>query len=280
MNGLQPHVLGTGDRFLARGWSRPCGTCDGRCRALRHSRGARPDRHAFRGRRALLRHVLLLRPRTDRRSRGRPTTTIPSRSASSCPWRGPCSACSWACGWPRSSPGPTLPSMPPGPASDGCARRIRPGVIFGFGGNALIATSFHVVQRTSRARLAGQISPWFVLLGYNLFCVLAVSGYLLGVTQSKEYAEAGVVRRPLAGDRVGDLLPPLHRHDRAPERAAHLRRQLVLHGLHPGRGDPAHRQQPGASRVDGGMPRATRSGRACRTRWCSGGTATTPSPSS
>ena len=72
--------------------------------------------------------------------------------------------------------------------------RLRPthttGVIFGFGGNALIATSFHVVQRTSRARLAGQVSPWFVLFGYNLFCVLAVSGYLIGVTQSKEYAEA------------------------------------------------------------------------------------------
>src|SRR5689334_16484011 len=71
--------------------------------------------------------------------------------------------------------------------------RLRPthttGVIFGFGGNALIATSFHVVQRTSRARLAGQISPWFVLLGFNLFCILAASGYLLGVTQSKEYAE-------------------------------------------------------------------------------------------
>ena len=72
--------------------------------------------------------------------------------------------------------------------------RMRPahttGVIFGFGGNALIATSFHVVQRTSRTRLAGQISPWFVLFGYNLFCLLAVSGYFMGVTQSKEYAEA------------------------------------------------------------------------------------------
>ena len=72
--------------------------------------------------------------------------------------------------------------------------RIRPahttGVIFGFGGNALIATSFHVVQRTSRARLADQLSPWFVLFGYNLFCILAVTGYLMGVTQSKEYAEA------------------------------------------------------------------------------------------
>src|SRR6187551_692265 len=62
--------------------------------------------------------------------------------------------------------------------------RLRPthttGVIFGFGGNALIATSFHVVQRTSRARLAGQISPWFVLFGYNLFCVVAVTGYFMG----------------------------------------------------------------------------------------------------
>jgi len=72
--------------------------------------------------------------------------------------------------------------------------RIRPahttGVIFGFGGNALITTSFHVVQRTSRARLADQFSPWFVLFGFNLFCLIAVSGYFLGVTQSKEYAEA------------------------------------------------------------------------------------------
>ncbi|KQS88733.1 MULTISPECIES: cytochrome-c oxidase, cbb3-type subunit I [unclassified Rhizobium] len=71
--------------------------------------------------------------------------------------------------------------------------RLRPvhtsGVIFGFGGNALIATSFHVLQRTSRARLAGQFSPWFVLLGYNLFCIIAAAGYFMGVTQSKEYAE-------------------------------------------------------------------------------------------
>ena len=71
--------------------------------------------------------------------------------------------------------------------------RIRPvhtsGVIFGFGGNALIATSLHVLQRTSRARLPDQFSPWFVLVGYNLFCVLAASGYMMGITQSKEYAE-------------------------------------------------------------------------------------------
>ncbi|WP_315918301.1 cytochrome-c oxidase, cbb3-type subunit I [Mesorhizobium sp. SP-1A] len=71
--------------------------------------------------------------------------------------------------------------------------RLRPvhttGVIFGFGGNALIATSFHVLQRTSRARLPDQFTPWFVLLGYNLFCILAVTGYFMGITQSKEYAE-------------------------------------------------------------------------------------------
>ncbi|MCC6719819.1 MAG: cytochrome-c oxidase, cbb3-type subunit I [Acetobacteraceae bacterium] len=71
--------------------------------------------------------------------------------------------------------------------------RIRPvhttSVIFGFGGNALIATSFYVVQRTCSARLADQVSPWFVLLGYNLFCLVAITGYMMGVTQSKEYAE-------------------------------------------------------------------------------------------
>ena len=71
--------------------------------------------------------------------------------------------------------------------------RLRPlhtsAVIFAFGGNVLIATSFYVVQRTCQARLMGAISPWFVVLGYNLFIVVAGTGYLLGVTQSKEYAE-------------------------------------------------------------------------------------------
>jgi len=71
--------------------------------------------------------------------------------------------------------------------------RLRPlhtsAVIFAFGGNVLIATSFYVVQRTSRARLAGDLAPWFVVLGYNFFIVIAGTGYLLGITQSKEYAE-------------------------------------------------------------------------------------------
>ena len=71
--------------------------------------------------------------------------------------------------------------------------RIRPlhtsAVIFAFGGNALIATSFYVVQRTCKARLFGGILPWFVFWGYQLFIVLAAIGYLAGITQGKEYAE-------------------------------------------------------------------------------------------
>ena len=62
-------------------------------------------------------------------------------------------------------------------------------MIFAFGGNALIATSFYVVQRTCRARLAGGAWPWFVFWGYQLFIVLAATGYLAGITQSREYAE-------------------------------------------------------------------------------------------
>jgi cytochrome c oxidase cbb3-type subunit 1 len=71
--------------------------------------------------------------------------------------------------------------------------RLRPlhtsAVIFAFGGNVLIATSFYVVQKTCRARLAGELAPWFVVVGYNFFILIAGTGYLLGVTQSKEYAE-------------------------------------------------------------------------------------------
>ncbi len=71
--------------------------------------------------------------------------------------------------------------------------RLRPlhtsAVIFAFGGNALIATSFYVVQRTSAARLWGGGLSWFVFWGYQLFIVLAATGYILGATQSKEYAE-------------------------------------------------------------------------------------------
>ncbi|WP_270373895.1 cytochrome-c oxidase, cbb3-type subunit I [Marinicauda sp. Alg238-R41] len=71
--------------------------------------------------------------------------------------------------------------------------RLRPlhtsGVIFAFGGNVLIATSFYVVQRTCRTRIASDAGAWFVFWGYQFFIVIAATGYLLGITQSKEYAE-------------------------------------------------------------------------------------------
>ena len=71
--------------------------------------------------------------------------------------------------------------------------RLRPlhtsAVIFAFGGNALLATSFYSVQRTCRTPLASAKAAWFVFWGYQLFIVLAATGYVFGITQSKEYAE-------------------------------------------------------------------------------------------
>jgi len=71
--------------------------------------------------------------------------------------------------------------------------RLRPlhtsAVIFAFGGNVLIATSFYVVQRTCRARLVLPGLARFVFWGYQLFIVLAATGYLLGITEAREYAE-------------------------------------------------------------------------------------------
>ncbi|MEM6972289.1 MAG: cytochrome-c oxidase, cbb3-type subunit I [Pseudomonadota bacterium] len=71
--------------------------------------------------------------------------------------------------------------------------RLRPlhtsAVIFAFGGNALIATSLYIVQRTGRTRLISNDLAWFVFWGYQIFIVLAATGYVLGGTQSKEYAE-------------------------------------------------------------------------------------------
>ncbi|HRW61256.1 MAG TPA: cytochrome-c oxidase, cbb3-type subunit I [Defluviicoccus sp.] len=72
--------------------------------------------------------------------------------------------------------------------------RLRPvhtsAVIFAFGGNALFATSLYCVQRTCRARLFGGSGMGsFLFWGFQLVIVMAASGYVLGITQSKEYAE-------------------------------------------------------------------------------------------
>ncbi|HIO93539.1 MAG TPA: cytochrome-c oxidase, cbb3-type subunit I [Leucothrix mucor] len=72
--------------------------------------------------------------------------------------------------------------------------RLRPvhtsGVIFGFGGNALFATSYYVVQRTCQTRLwGGAFWPTFTFWGWNLALVIAGIGYTFGITQGREYAE-------------------------------------------------------------------------------------------
>jgi cytochrome c oxidase cbb3-type subunit 1 len=71
--------------------------------------------------------------------------------------------------------------------------RIRPdhtfGVVFAFGGSALMATCYYVVQRTCHARLAWGGLAAFTFWGWQLVCVLAMATMPLGITQSKEYAE-------------------------------------------------------------------------------------------
>ncbi len=71
--------------------------------------------------------------------------------------------------------------------------RLRPvhtsAVIFAFGGNALFATSYYIVQRTCRARLWNDALAKFTFYGFQFLIVIAALGYVLGVTQGKEYAE-------------------------------------------------------------------------------------------
>jgi cytochrome c oxidase cbb3-type subunit 1 len=71
--------------------------------------------------------------------------------------------------------------------------RLRPlhtnAVIFAFGGSALFATSYYVVQRTCQARLfAGGLAA-FTFWGWQAVIVLAAVTLPLGITSSKEYAE-------------------------------------------------------------------------------------------
>ena len=71
--------------------------------------------------------------------------------------------------------------------------RLRPlhtnAVIFAFGGSALFATSYYVVQRTSQVRLFAEKLAGFTFWGWQLVIVLAAVTLPLGMTTSKEYAE-------------------------------------------------------------------------------------------
>lgn len=71
--------------------------------------------------------------------------------------------------------------------------RLRPlhtnAVIFAFGGCALFATSYYVVQRTCQARLFGGPLVGFTFWGWQLVILAAAITLPLGVTSAKEYAE-------------------------------------------------------------------------------------------
>ncbi len=71
--------------------------------------------------------------------------------------------------------------------------RLRPlhtnAVIFAFGGCALFASSYHVVQRTCRARIFSDSLAAFTFWGWQLVIVLAAISLPLGMTTAKEYAE-------------------------------------------------------------------------------------------
>ena len=71
--------------------------------------------------------------------------------------------------------------------------RLRPlhtnAVIFGFGGSALFATSYYVVQRTCHVRILSDAMAGVTFWGWQLIIVLAALTLPFGFTQSKEYAE-------------------------------------------------------------------------------------------
>jgi cytochrome c oxidase cbb3-type subunit 1 len=71
--------------------------------------------------------------------------------------------------------------------------RLRPlhtnAVIFAFGGSALFASSYYVVQRTCHARIFSDALAAFTFWGWQAVIVLAAVTLPLGVTSGKEYAE-------------------------------------------------------------------------------------------
>ena len=71
--------------------------------------------------------------------------------------------------------------------------RLRPdhtfGVIFAFGGSALMGSCYYIVQRTGHVRLAFPRLANFTFWGWQAVILMAMISMPLGITQSKEYAE-------------------------------------------------------------------------------------------
>jgi cytochrome c oxidase cbb3-type subunit 1 len=114
-------------------------------------------------------------------------------------------------------------------------------VIFAFGGCALFATSYYVVQRTCQTRLISDSLAAFTFWGWQAVIVGAGITLPLGYTTTKEYAELewpiaillAIVWVVYAVVFFGTIVK---------RKTKHIYGQLVLRRLHPGDGDAAHRQ--------------------------------------
>ncbi len=86
--------------------------------------------------------------------------------------------------------------------------RLRPlhtsAVIFAFGGSALFATSYYVVQRTCGVRLWNDRLALFTFWGYQFFIVIAGLGYLAG--------EPPPIKESISGVNPDKLWATLRRH--------------------------------------------------------------------
>ena len=124
--------------------------------------------------------------------------------------------------------------------------RLRPlhtnAVIFAFGGCALFATSYYVVQRTCQTRLfAGKLAA-FTFWGWQAVILAAAVSLPMGYTTSKEYAELewpidiliAIVWVAYAIVFIGTI---------AKRRVKHIYvANWFFMRIHPGSGDAAHRQ--------------------------------------
>ena len=125
--------------------------------------------------------------------------------------------------------------------------RLRPlhtnAVIFAFGGSALMATSYYIVQRTCHVRLISDKAAAFTFWGWQAVIVSAA------ITLPPRYHDDEGVRRTRVANRpadrrgLADLRLRLHRHHHEAPGAAHLRGQLVLWRVHRHRRDAARGQQ-------------------------------------
>ncbi len=159
--------------------------------------------------------------------------------------------------------------------------RLRPlhtnAVIFAFGGCALFATSYHVVQRTCHVRLISDKLAAFTFWGWQLVIVLAAITLPAGMTSGKEYAELewpidlliAVVWVSYAVVFLGTLVKRRVSHIYVANWffAAFIITVAVLHIVN-------------SAEIPVSPPRATPSTRARSMPWCSGGTGTMPWASS